>query len=936
MALSAWLAVVAGVRRLPAQSPGAAAGAAPVAIAPNHASIAPYLEAWYHADSLRLSSGERVHVWPDQSGHGRDLAATRGVRAGGVGTAPQFVAASEVNRRPAVRFEPTDGLAASPDNRVDIAGDAAFSIVLVLNLRPNEGSPSHDAVFGFGDPAPPRDFGCPLAALVELDRTADHQLDLAGGFSHDASLGPGSFTSLYGQAIVLTIVKAPGPLKTTTRFFLNSEPSGSPPLARLVAGPDTVPDIRHRGDIGVFMGKALAWCGGLRGDVAEAVVYKTALDDATRAAVESHLAEKYAVSLPRDFRATRVAFKAEERSHWAFQPLGNPALPPTTDDAWVQSPADRFVLAKLDAGGIRPAPRADKRTLIRRATFDLTGLPPTPEEIEAFLKDESPDAFAKLVNRLLESKHYGERWGRHWLDVVRYAESTANDANAVMRYAYRYRDYVIDAFNRDLPYDQFLVEQLAGDLLPLSADLSEAARRVIATGFLMVGPKALAETDKEQSRLDIVDDQIDVIGRSMLGLTLGCARCHDHKFDPIPTVDYYALAGILRSTEPFMDEVRNATMWWEFPLLEVPGERPVVVMAPKEALPRNLRVHLRGNRFTLGAAVPRGFLQIIDPDSPVGASGIAAAPLRTSQSGRLELARWIVGRERGAAALTARVMVNRIWQHHFGVGLVATSDNFGRRGEPPSHPELLDYLARRFIDSGWSIKSMHRLMMLSATYQQQAANGAAARTDPDNRLLAHMPRRRLAAEELRDAMLAASGQLDRKIGGGETAEVMYQKAEVLDAKRGFAPNRLQSTDPIYNTPRRTVYLPVVRNALPDMLAIFDAADPNGVTAARNDTTVPAQALLMMNSPFVRDQAAHMARGLLGNDKLSDDDRVRLAHELTTARPPTSDDLTDARTFLAAYVAATSAQARPESERLAAAWQSFCQSLLCGNEFLYVE
>jgi hypothetical protein len=934
-ALLAWLAGVSGAGSVIAESP-VAADAPPAAIAPNHASIAPYLEVWYRADALRLDSGERVHVWPDQSGHGRDLAATRGVRAGGVGTAPQFAAASDVNRRPAVRFEPTDGLAASPDNRIDIHGDAAFSIVIVMNLRRNETAPPYDAVFGFGDPASARDPGRPLAALVELDRTHDHQLDLAGGFSHDASLGPGSFQSLYGQAVILTIVKAPGPLKSTTRFFLNSERSGSPPLARQVTGPDTAPDIQHRADIGVFIGKALAWCGGLRGDVAEVIVYKTALADAARSGIETHLAEKYAVSLSRDFRATRVAFTAEQKSHWAFQPLRDFPAPPVTAETSVQSPIDRFVLAKLDAAGIRPAARADKRTLIRRATFDLTGLPPTPQEIEMFLKDDSPDAMAKLVNRLLESKHYGERWGRHWLDVVRYAESTANDANAVMRYAYRYRDYVIDAFNRDLPYDQFLVEQLAGDLLPPTADLGEAARRVIATGFLMVGPKALAETDKEQSRLDIVDDQIDVIGRSMLGLTLGCARCHDHKFDPVPTVDYYALAGILRSTEPFMDEVRNATMWWEFPLLEVPGEKPVVVMAPKEAAPRNLRVHLRGNRFTLGPTVPRGFLQVLAPAESGGSNDLAAGPLRTTQSGRLELARWIVGRDRGAAALAARVMVNRIWQHHFGAGLVATSDNFGRRGEPPSHPDLLEHMASRFIESGWSVKAMHRLMMLSSTYQQRSGNDAATRTDPDNRLLARMPRRRLAAEELRDAMLVASGQLDRKVGGGETAEVMYQKAEVLDAKRGFAPNRLQSTDPIYNTPRRTVYLPVVRNALPDMLAIFDAADPNGVTAARNDTTVPAQALLMMNNSFVRDQAGHMARALVGDEKLNDDDRIRLAYELAVARPPSGEELADAREFLAAYRAAPSVQTRPEPQRPATAWQSLCHALLCSNEFLYVE
>ena len=238
----------------------------------------------------------------------------------------------------------------------------------------------------------------------------------------------------------------------------------------------------------------------------------------------------------------------------------------------MKTPIDRFILRELEQRRLKPAAPADKRTLLRRVTFDLTGLPPTPEEVAAFLDDASPQAFEKVVNRLLDSPHYGERWGRHWLDVVRYAESTANDANAVMRYAWRYRNYVIDAFNRDLPYDQFLIEQLAGDLLPPTDSIAVNTRRVIATGFLMVGPKALAETDKEQSRLDIVDDQIDVTGRAMLGLTLACARCHDHKFDAIRTTDYYALAGIFRSTEPFQDENRNATMWWEFPVPQGPGE----------------------------------------------------------------------------------------------------------------------------------------------------------------------------------------------------------------------------------------------------------------------------------------------------------------------------------------------------------------------------
>ncbi|MBM3459812.1 MAG: DUF1549 domain-containing protein, partial [Armatimonadetes bacterium] len=446
---------------------------------------------------------------------------------------------------------------------------------------------------------------------------------------------------------------------------------------------------------------------------------------------------------------------------WSLQPVRDPTPPAVRNRSWPTSAVDRFILAKLEAKGLSPTPRADKRTLIRRVTFDLTGLPPTPEEVAAFLTDPVPDAFARLVDRLLASPHYGERWGRHWLDVVRYADSTANDANAVLRYAYRYRDYVVDAFNRDLPYDRFIQEQLAGDLLPdpLPSGARESAaerfRRISATGFLMVGPKALAETDKEQSRLDIVDDQIDVTGRALLGLTVACARCHDHKFDPIPTADYYGLAGIFRSTEPFQDEVRNASMWWEFPLEPAPGEKPVLVMAPKEGKVVDLRIHVRGNRHTLGDPAPRGFLRAVP--------GARPAALPSGQSGRLELARWITSPEN---PLVRRVLVNRVWQHHFGAGLVPTSDNFGLRGAAPSHPELLDWLATRFAESGWSLKALHRLLLNTSAYQMAGTpNPAAQVADPGNRLLWRTPRRRLEAEELRDALLAVSGRLDRTRGG---------------------------------------------------------------------------------------------------------------------------------------------------------------------------
>jgi mono/diheme cytochrome c family protein len=622
-----------------------------------------------------------------------------------------------------------------------------------------------------------------------------------------------------------------------------------------------------------------------------------------------------------------VKFTPEQKGFWAFQPVKTEVLPSVRMQEWARSPLDRFILAKLEAAGLSPSPPADKRSLIRRVTFDLTGLPPTPQEIDTFLADRSADAFAKVVDRLLASPHYGERWARHWLDVVRYAESTANDANAVMRYAYRYRDYTVNAFNKDKPYDQFLIEQLAGDLLPAPADANLAAEQIIATGFLMIGPKALAETDKEQSRLDVIDDQIDVVGRAFLGLTVGCARCHDHKFDPIPTIDYYSLAGIFRSTEVFRDEVRNASMWQEWPLPSAPGKPAVQVMAPKEGTPANLRIHIRGNRNNLGQVAPRRFLQILGGEQPLPT---------TAHSGRLELARWNASKEN---PLTARVMVNRIWQHHFGTGLVATSDNFGARGEKPSHPELLDWLAGRFVEAGWSVKAMHRLMLLSNTYQMSSVpNEQALQTDPGNRMLWRMPRPRLDAESLRDAMLAVSGRLDRTLGGNEAAEFVFGEAEVIDKKRDFfRPNRVKADHPYYTTStRRSIYLPVVRNALPDILTLFDAADPNGVTAVRNDTTVPSQALFLLNHPFVREQALHFARRLLADPKSADADRIRAAYVSALAREPRPDEVKETLAFLERYQGQARAKGRKPEDCLLAAWQSFCQTLFCCNEFLYVE
>ena len=920
--------------------PGAAvtvASTPPVEVqasAPNVGEFAKSLQLWLRADSLTLNDGDPVYIWPDQSGHGRDVTATKGIRNDGVGLPGKFAKQSTLLKRPGVRFETTTGLASSPDRPLDIRGDAPLSIMVLMNLQPHEAQPPYDGVFGFGNPANPGgDPGRPLAALIQINRGEDHALHFAGGWNHDASLGTGSYKPHFGKTVLLTVTKQPGPMRTTTRMFINGEPAVRP-AGDPLEGRDTVPDFQHRTDIGAYLGKAVSWAGSIQGDVGEVIVYNKALNDQERQSVEGYLADKFGLTLkPLKNVAPPATFTAAERSFWAYQPVRDTQPPTVTNQTWAQTPVDRFVLARLEVLGLVPAPPADKLTLLRRVTFDLTGLPPTEEEAATFVADPSPEAFAKVVNRLLDSPHYGERWGRHWLDVVRYAESTANDANAVMRFAWRYRNYVIGAFNQDLPYDQFLIEQLAGDLLPTTDSPELNARRIIATGYLMIGPKALAETDKEQSRLDIVDDQIDVTGRAMLGLTIACARCHDHKFDAIRTTDYYAMAGIFRSTEPFQNENRNATMWWEFPIPMITDKEPIVVMAPKETLPRNLRVHLRGNRFTLGATVPRGTIQVIDAVAPNSGN----ARIVTENSGRLELAQWIANRQN---PLTARVMVNRIWQHHFGRGLVATSDNFGIRGESPSHPELLDWLASRFMESGWSIKSIHRLLMMSNAYQQSThASEAAHVKDPDRRWLSSFPRRRLSAEELRDALLAVSGKLDRVPGTNESAEYMVSKAENIGAM--IMPNRLATDDPIYTTfTKRSIYLPIVRNMLPDVMALFDAADPNGVTAVRNETTVASQSLFLLNSPFVLEQARALAEQLLANTTSTDEMRLTQAHQRILGRSPTADELNQGRQFLAAYLQAASPRDSGEGSinprtRLAAL-QSYCQTLFCSNEFVFVE
>ena len=879
-------------------------------------------------------------------------------------------------------------------------------------------------------------------------------------------------------------------------------------------------------------------------------------------------------------------FTDEEKAFWVFQPVKK-VVPAAKD----QNPIDAFIGAGVNAKGLTPAPAADRRTLIRRLTFDLTGLPPTAAEVEAFEADATPEAWDKLVDRLLASSSYGEKWGRRWLDVARYADSNGMDENLAHGNAWRYRDYVVRSFNDDKPYDRFVKEQIAGDLLP-GGTPEERADRLTATGFLVIGPKMLAEDDPVKMRMDIIDEQVDTLGQAFLGLTLGCARCHDHKFDPLTQADYYALAGMFYSTKS-MRSYGVVAQWHERPIgsaesvaelaefdkkraaaseavkkaekqlrevvktrldgerkraaeyaeagsqlarrrdplklvvdpakgevkggvlveaeyytrgnaqkltdgygagigviindgqlpnvaeydLEVPADgayqialryaaqnaRPTVlsvggkevrkdaagettgswnpdgqrwfaeavVTLPKgnttirlecagpfphfdklallplskeqtaavgptaeevakdkklllplvrawakvaekwtdkppaadelakiaadangpfkrspdldaavdaalaaevkkakdelaavektkpavdeamavedDAKSQNLRIHLRGSHLTLGADTLRRFPIIVAGENQ---------PAITKGSGRLELAEWVAS---PTNPLTARVIANRIWLGHFGTGLVRTPDNFGRLGERPTHPELLDYLASEFVASGWSVKHLHRLIVKSAAYRMSAEyNADKFKADPENRAYWRFNRRRLDVEELRDGMLAVAGILDRKAGG-----------TLLPTKNREYVNSTGGRGAIdFTAPRRSVYLPVIRSGLFDVFQANDFPDPSTPSGLRPQTTVPAQALFHLNSAVADQSSAAFAKSLL---ELKGDDAARIneAFRRVYTRPATTIETARVLKFLAASDVSTDAKKQK-------AWQSLCRVLLSSAEFAFVE
>ncbi|MFP6882859.1 MAG: PSD1 and planctomycete cytochrome C domain-containing protein [Roseibacillus sp.] len=682
---------------------------------------------------------------------------------------------------------------------------------------------------------------------------------------------------------------------------------------------------------------------------------------------------------------------AEGRQFWSFQKPEKTSLPAVEAVDWPQSEVDRFLLAALEEEDLTPARDAEADALLRRLYIDLIGLPPTPEEFAAYgvaWRKDPVAAYRAKVDELLARPQFGERWGRHWLDVARYAESSGKEINMTYPHAWRYRDYVIDSFNEDKPYDQFVREQVAGDLLEIESD-EDWQENLIATGFLALGPKGLNERNPRQFALDLADEQIDVTTQAILGLTVSCARCHDHKSDPIPTVDYYALSGIFQSTRTYFGTVNLAVSRRGTKLLDLPvaDEAPLRSMSAREMAfvkerlseaeeelvemertarenrrtggnnnaqqqilrlrrtvtgfrarlngvdsegvgkslgmgvqdyPRPVEpvVLVRGELDKPAQEVPRGFLQVLAHEG-------TPETLPSDGSGRLQLAQWLTSAEN---PLPARVMVNRIWQKLFGQGLVTSTSNFGATGQAPSHPELLDYLAVRFVEEGWSVKAMIRGLVNTRAYQLSSEfNREAYLKDPGNVLLWRFTPRRLDAEVLRDAMLCASGEMDLERPRGST---VARAGDTVVGQR-LSPELLNR-----QVTYRSVYLPFVRDGLPESLALFDAADPNLVTGERESTNVPGQALYLMNNGFVLRRGDVMAQRL-GKETQEAEERIRLAFKLAYGRKASTLEMEQAKEFLWSFTAAAVKKGEERSRAGYKALRVFCQALLVSAEFRYL-
>ncbi|MBI4906836.1 MAG: PSD1 domain-containing protein [Acidobacteria bacterium] len=683
------------------------------------------------------------------------------------------------------------------------------------------------------------------------------------------------------------------------------------------------------------------------------------------------------------------------RQYWAFQNPVKPASPKVRNAKWSTQPVDRLLLARLESKGLTPSPEADKATLIRRVTMDLTGLPPTAAEVTAFLNNKHPDAYTKLVDRLLASPQYGERWGRHWLDVARYAESVGRGRNYIMPYAWRYRDYVIDSFNADKPYDKFVMEQIAGDLLPASND-KQYNEQLTGTAFLSLGSHDLIEQNPSVFRMDVVDEQIHSVSKAFMGITVGCARCHDHKFDPIPTADYYAMAGIFRSTEMLsglrrrprdnasyfdinllarlkLTPEEQANAWIKDPakiaewnelmkkledsrsgrspaLLQArrnlkkgqpiaPGQQVAVAaklrqeanvvlaqmdkfplpkdlaMAAREGESNDCEIHIKGDVKDLGRKVPRGFVQVVSRPND---SGFEIGP---KDSGRLQLAKWLARKDN---PLTARVMVNRVWLHTFGRGIVPTVDNFGKMGEQPTHQDILDYLAVRFMEQGWSVKKVVREVVLSKSYRMSTAyNDRNAKADPDNNLFWRQNRNRLEVEAIRDSIMMVAGKLNLQ-RPAESPTMGFVRGFDLGRGRGTYPE-----DYAVKMDSRSVYVPVLRNFLPAMYETFDFPEPSEPKGRREVTTVPTQALFLVNSNFAITQSKSAAEKLLADAQTTGRDRVLRVYREVLSRDATQAEIDRSLSFIDAMRSNTS-----EHNDEKTAWARLYQALFASAEFRY--
>jgi hypothetical protein len=720
------------------------------------------------------------------------------------------------------------------------------------------------------------------------------------------------------------------------------------------------------------------------------------------------------------------------REHWANQKLRKVEIPNVQRTDWPSTSLDYFILARLESEGLSPIEDAAPGDLVRRLCLQLTGLPPSEEQHRRYAAGFDGGSPEQLVDELLGSPEVGRRWGRHWLDLARYADSNGLDENFLFREAWRYRNWVIDAVNEDMPFDQFLLEQLAGDLLPFET-VEQRDRYRTAAGFLVVGPKVLLGVDPNRQRMDVADEQLDTVGRVVLGQTLGCARCHDHKFDPIPTKDYYALAGIFTSTQVMQQrfmlgeqrvmerlcglgaegDVRNneyETFWRELPskkaLLQRVTEtlnilksgddvqlearlkadqesfaeearisdltkeartaaqdafrahldevcrktpaRPPRAMVPGDVeKPADEAIRKSGKYDDIGDSVPRGFLQVlIDDVADARDTGNVPPVIPPDRSGRIELSRWLTDSQTRAGALAARVQANRIWHHLIGCGIVRTVDNFGRTGEAPSHPELLDFLAGRLIDLKWSRKALIREIVLSRTFSLSSRiDSTMAERDPENRLLWRAHRRRLEPEVLRDAMLSAAGMLDFS-PCESTVEYLGDQATAV----GMNTVR-RRTDAV----TRSVYLPVIRNDLPEIFEVFDFANPHFATGARSQTTVPTQGLFMLNDPQVMEAAEKTAARILSSvggessqssaggdatsEKLPDsiDGRIDRAFQLICSGTASETERSVIRESITGLMSRlqTETSIQDQSVELRA-WSLVCHALFASSRFQYSE